>query len=182
MRRSVVRSAGIGVALVMLAPIAGFAAPPAGATGGTACKTITADAKFSPGLPMLGRSTKVASTVTATGTVGNCSGGGVKSGTFLTTYTIKSGNCRTLLTYSAVPISMTFTTTWNTNKTTTAAIQLRALNGDPTKHTVTGAVTAGQFKGMHISATFTFVLLTKKGCLTVPLKEISISGGPFGIK
>jgi hypothetical protein len=183
MRRSLgARSAGVVVTLAMLAPIGGLTASPAGAAAGTACKTITADAKFAPGLPVLGRNTKVASTVTATGTVGHCSGGGVKSGTVLSTYRIKSGNCRTLLTYSAAPTSASITITWNTNKTSTAAVQLRAVKGDPTKHTVTGAVTTGPFTGMHITATFTFALLTKKGCLVVPLKEISVSGGPFVIK
>jgi hypothetical protein len=176
------RSLGLLAAFAMLLSLGALMASPAAAAGGTTCRSITADAEFSPPLPIFSKQVKIASTVTFAGTVGSCSGGTVKSGTFTGTYRIKAGNCTTLLAYTATPIAMNITTTWNTNKTSTAAIQLHAIKADPSKRTLTGAVTAGLFKGSRTSATFTIALLTKKGCLVTPLKELSVTGGPAVIE
>jgi hypothetical protein len=168
-------------AIAIMLPIEGVSGAPAGAASGTRCNALAATAQFLPGLPVISKKKKVASTVTSAGTLKRCTGGGVASGTFIISYKL-TGNCTTLLAYTPKPTSVRITTTWNTNKTSTATLQLHAVRSDPTKHTVSGVITAGLFKGLHTSTTFTFALVTKGGCLVRTLKEISVTGGPVVIK
>jgi len=176
------KALGVLVAVVLILPIAALSAAPGGAAGGTTCKKLTATAQFAPALLVLSKKTKRASAVTSQGTLGRCNGGGVSSGTFTASYKIASGNCTTLLTYTPTPITVHISTTWNTNQTSTATIQLHAVKAEPQTRTVTGLVTAGLFKGSRTTAAFTFAFVTKSGCFKTPLKEISMSGGPIAIK
>jgi hypothetical protein len=175
------RVVGVLVATAMVLPFGGMAAAPTGAAGGTKCNKITGTAQFTPSLFVLSRKKKRAATVTSTGTFSRCTGGGVSSGTFTASYKIASGNCTTLLTYNPTPITVKIITTWNSNQTSTATIKIHAIKTEPQKHTVTGVITAGLFKGSHATATFTFAFVTKGACLNTPLKEISIGGGPVAI-
>lgn len=168
-------------AVAMALPISGVAAAPVGAVAGTRCGAITGTAQFHPALPVISKKQKVVSTVTSTGTFKHCSGGGVVSGTFNISYKM-TGNCASLLAYSATPTNVRINTTWNTNQTSTASVQLHPVKSAPTKRTVTGTITAGRFTGLHTSTTFSFAFVTKGGCLVTHLKEASISGGPLVVK
>ena len=177
------RVARVLLAVVMTAPLGGLIASRAGAAAATGlrCSGLTATAHFRPALPVLSEGKKVASTVTSSGTLKHCNGGSVAGGTFAITYKL-TGNCRTLLTYSPTPTTIRFTTIWNTNQRSTATVVLRAIKAEATKRTVTGTITSGLFTGSHLTTTFSFALVTKSGCLTTHLKELSVKGGPVVIK
>ena len=73
-------------------------------------------------------------------------------------------------------------TVWNTKQLSTTSVELHPVKSEPTKQSVTGLVIAGLFKGLHVTTTFTFALVTKAGCLSTSLKEVSVSGGPVVTK
>jgi hypothetical protein len=167
---------GVLLAVAMTLPV-GLVASPAGAAGGTTCKTNTSVATFKPALPILGSKVKVAYTVTSVGKLSGCVGGGVTSGTYKTVQKVAPGNCTTLLTYNPKPGNpTTITTTWNTKKTSTGTFLLHAIKGNTTKSNVTGSISAGLFKGLKITTAFTFTALTKNGCTKVPLAQVSVKG------
>ena len=154
----------------------GAIASRAGAAGGTTCQTIKGSATFKPALPKLGVSTKVLSSVSvANGTFGDCVGGGVTAGTVkLASKFSKPGNCATLATGgSANPTKGTETITWNTKQTSTVALTLTGVNGQPTQAKVTGTVAAGLFKGAKQSGTVAYVI-PKGGCTAKALSIVAV--------
>lgn len=166
--------AGILVAAAMVAPVG--VASRAGAAGGTTCQSIKGNATFKPALPKLGVSTKVRASVSVTnGKFGSCVGGGVTSGTVkLSSKFAKPGNCATLATAgSSNQAKGTETITWNTGKTSTVAIALTGVNGQPTQAKVSGTVTAGLFKGSKQSGTVAYVV-PKGGCTSKALSTVAV--------
>ncbi len=167
--------AGILFAAAMVLPI-GLVASPAGAGGGTVCKTAGGTATFSPALPILTSKATVKDKLTAIGTLGQCSGGGVTTAhTLFVTPVGKTGsNCTTLITYNpkAAPTTGTETITWNTGKTSTVALELHQVKGHSTETSVTGTVTAGLFKGLGQTGTLIYTA-EKNGCTKIPLASVT---------
>ncbi len=161
-------------ALLVFAP--GVIAGPADATGGTTCQAIKGNATFKPALPKLGASNKVLSSVSvANGTITGCTGGGVTSGSVrLNSKFSKPGNCATLATAGSTnPTKGTETIAWNIGKSSTIAVTLTGVNGQPTQAKVTGTVTAGLFKGSKQSGTVGY-MVPKGGCTAKALSTVTV--------
>lgn len=160
---------------MLLFPLSVIAVP-AGAAGGTTCQAIKGNATFKPALPKLGVSNKVVSNVSVTnGKLSGCVGGGVTSGSVrLSSKFSKAGNCATLATAGSTnPTKGTETITWNNSQTSTIAVTLTGVNGQPTQAKVMGTVTAGLFKGSKQSGTVAYVV-PKGGCTTKALSTVTI--------
>jgi len=103
----------------------------------------------------------------------SCCGGGAE---------IDASFGSTLYSAGPAPTPEPATVAWNTNQKSTGTIQLQAAKTNPQRGTLHGTMSAGRFKGLRTTAAYRFALLTKNGCTVVPLKEISISGGPVTVK
>jgi len=168
-------------ALLSTAMLAGVS--PAGAAGGTTCKTNTGTATFSPALPPLSSSATVNSTVTSTGKLGGCVGGGVTSATYKLSYKLTtSHNCKQLLTYTTKTTTATITTTWSNHTTSVGTITLIGIKGNPTKDNVTGVTKSGQFAGLHTTTSFSFKAVPATGCVSTPLAKVAVTGSAVVIK
>jgi hypothetical protein len=167
--------AGVLFAAAMVLPI-GLVASPAGAVGGTSCKTASGSATFTPALPKLGSKVLVISTVKATGAkIGACTGGGVKSATAsITAKFSKPGNCTTLATSKTPsPTKGTGTWVWNTKKTSTIALTLTGGTGATATHAkLAGTVTAGLFKGSKLSGSVIYTI-PAGACQKVALTKVT---------
>jgi|tagenome__1003787_1003787.scaffolds.fasta_scaffold20973101_3 hypothetical protein len=182
--------AGVLFAAALALPAGAFlASAPGGAAAATpTCKTAAGKATFNPPLPDLTKTTKVKSTLTAVGTVGKCSGGGVTSGkTKFTSPKSKTGaNCATLA--KPDPKSKgtigTITITWNNKKTSTAKVfTIKQTPANPTIANTTGKITAGAFKGKSISGQVQYKLPSGACSKGHPLKTVTYSAKkPFVIK
>jgi hypothetical protein len=151
--------------------------PPAGAAGGTTCKTNTGTATFSPALPPVSSSATVNSTVTSSGKLSNCVGGGVTSATYKVSYKLTtSHNCKQLLTYTTKTTTATITTTWSNHKTSTGTITLIGIKGNPTKDNVTGVTKSGQFAGLHLKTSYSFKAVPSTGCASTALAKVAVTG------
>jgi hypothetical protein len=164
---------GVLLAVAMVLPV-GLAASPAGAAGGTTCKANTGVSTFKPALPIQKSKATVNSTTTGTGKITGCTGGGVTGGTFKSVFKYAAYNCAKLLSYNPTPRVGTITTTWSNHQTSTGSLTLHAIKGNLTKVNVTGTIASGQFKGLKLTTSFTFGLVTKGGCVTAPLATVSI--------
>ena len=165
------------MAIALLAPIAVLSAGPAGAAGGTTCKTLTGTATITPGLGATAKNQKILST----SAIGGCTGGGVTKGTGKATNTTPNGNC-TGLAKSGTKSSISEVITWNTGKTSTLAGS--TVTGPKTgQATITLKVTAGLFVGLHGSQIIAFKI-SKGGCTDKsPVTALKISiVTPFVIK
>ncbi len=140
--------------------------------GATQCLTQAGTATFTPALPRLGDRTLVDSVLTLSGTIGSCTGGGVTSGTTEVVAAPVASNCTTLVAASQPAIVGTLTITWNTNATSTIALELQQVKGKPTQTLITGRVTAGLFKGMQETGTLTYTV-PAGGCTTQDLSTLS---------
>jgi hypothetical protein len=182
--------AGVLFAAALALPAGAFlASSPGGAAAATpSCKTAAGTATFNPALPPLGSTAKVKGTLTAVGTVGKCTGGGVASGkTKFTSPKSKTGsNCATLAAPAANSKGTvgTIVITWNNKKTSTAKVfTIKQVTGSPTHANTTGKITAGLFKGKSISGQVAYTL--PKGACSKghPLKTVKYNGiKPFAIK
>ena len=144
---------------------------PTGPPHGTSCTTARGTARFSPALPRRGSKTLVKDVFTTNGTLGGCTGSGVASATTKTVSPPSKGsNCTTLGTYTATPTLATETITWNTGKTSTVALTLRAVKSNLADVTISGTVTAGLFKGQHQTMSLVFTM-PKGGCVTTALSS-----------
>jgi hypothetical protein len=173
---------GMLLAVAMLLPV-GLAASPAGAAGGTTCKANVGSSTFKPALPPLSSKATVNSTTAGVGTITGCSGGGVTGGTFKSLFKYTAYNCTKLLAYNPTPRVGTITTTWSNHQTSTGSLTLHAIKGNITKVNVTGTISAGLFKGLKLTTSFTFGLATTGGCTKVALAKVTIkSASPIVIK
>ena len=157
------------MAIALLAPIAVLSAGPAGAAGGTTCKTLTGTATITPGLGATAKNQKILST----SSIGGCTGGGVTKGTGKATNTTPNGNC-TGLAKNGTKSSISEVITWNTGKTSTLAGS--TVTGPKTgQATITLKVTKGLFIGLHGSQIIAFKI-TKGACTDKsPVTALSIS-------
>jgi len=157
------------MAIALLAPIAVLSAGPAGAAGGTTCKTLTGTATITPGLGATAKNQKILST----SSIGGCTGGGVTKGTGKATNTTPNGNC-TGLAKSGTKSSIAEVITWNTGKTSTLAGS--TVTGPKTgQATITLKVTKGLFIGLHGSQIIAFKI-SKGACTDAsPVTALKIS-------
>ena len=106
------------------------------------------------------------------GTIGNCIGGGVTGGTTaLVSSTIVGASCSTFAAGTQGPFHATLTITWNTNATSTVALQIQAPRGRATSPKLSGTVTDGLFKGLRETATLGFNI-GKTGCTSADLSTL----------
>jgi hypothetical protein len=167
--------AGVCLAAAMLVPVGLIAAAPAGAAAPkTTCKTASGTATFKPALPALGSKVTVKPTITVTGTLSGCTGGGVKSAKISAVLKQAiAGNCTTLLKGATANIAGSETLTWDTKATSTVKVlKLAGVTGKPTQTNATGAVTSGLFLKAKQTGTLNFTPLTG-GCTTKPLSKVS---------
>ena len=113
--------------------------------------------------------------LTTNGTIGGCIGGGVTGGTTaLVSSTIVGASCATFAAGTQGTILATLTITWNTNATSTVALQIHAPRGRATSPMLSGTVTDGLFKGLHETATLGFNI-GKTGCTGADLSTLPYS-------
>jgi hypothetical protein len=153
------RFVGVLVAVGLLVSAAVIIGAPAGAAGGTSCKSGGGTATFTPALPIFTSKTKVKAVLKSSGAVAGCSGT-VKSGKITGVSPKSTGsNCTTLSTPTTTATKVTLTVKWNTGATSTIAAQLKQIpNVAVTTQTVSGPVKAGLFKGSKLAGKFTYSL------------------------
>jgi hypothetical protein len=157
------------MAIALLAPIGVLTAGPAGAAGGTSCKTLTGTATITRGLGNTAKDQKIVST----SKIGGCTGGGVTSGSGKATNLTKAGNC-TGLAKAGTKSTISEVITWNNKKTSTLAGS--TVTGPKVgQATITLKVTKGLFVGLHGSQIIAFKI--SKGACTdkSPVTALSIA-------
>jgi hypothetical protein len=171
------KTLGLLCAAAMMLPLGVITAGPAGAAGGTTCKTNHGTATFNPPLPPVSSTKTVNTTVTSTGTLSGCSGGGVTSAKYKVTYKVANDNCKKLLTYTGKTTTAPITTTWQPgNKGSTGTITLIPIKGKPTMANVTGVTKTGLFKGLHLTTQFSFKAARSTDCGSTSLAKVSVTG------
>jgi hypothetical protein len=173
---------GLFVAAGLLVSAAAVVSAPAGAAGGTSCKTGKGTATFTPPLPPIGKTAKVKDVLKSKGTVAGCSGA-VKSATITGVSPKSTGsNCTTLGT-SKTATKVTLTVKWNKGAASTVAGQLKVITGKPaTNQAFTGKISAGQFKGLSVSGKILYKIPTGQ-CTAKPLSNVTYADqGAFTIK
>jgi hypothetical protein len=174
---------GIFFAIAMVATLGAIAAAPAGAAAaGTVCKSFAGTASFNPTLPKLGSGSKVKSVLTGTGSISSCSGS-VSSGSVKFVSSKSAGeNCKTLGTPPTAAIKATEVISWNTGATSTIAIKLSEVPGNPvTTQAITGTVTGGAFSGAHERGKLIYAAVNG-GCVSTGLSKISFQSSSITIK
>jgi hypothetical protein len=161
------------LAAALMLPVAIIASSPAGAAGGTSCKSGSGTATFTPALPILSSKVKVKDVLKSTGKVSGCSGA-VKSATLVGVSPPSTGsNCLTLATPSKTPTKVTLTVKWNAGKPSTIAAQLSAIKGVAvTTQAVTGTVKSGQFAGSKLTGKLKYTL-PAGACSKTPLSKVT---------
>jgi hypothetical protein len=177
---------GLLLAAALMLPVGIIAASPAGAAGGTVCKTAAGTATFAPALPIFTSKAKVKGTLSAKGTIGGCAGGGVtKATTKFTSPKSKTGaNCTTLSKPDPKGKGTigSFTITWGPGKTSTAKTFTILQTKNPVQATTKGKITAGLFVGKSITGKVQYAL-PKNACSKTPLKTVTYKNiGTFVIK
>ena len=162
------------VALAMLIPVGALSAGPAGAAGGTTCKSPSGTLTFSPGVSSVAK----VQTININLPISGCVGGGVKSGVFkgsLKTAAVAIKDLGKLSTN----LKLTSTITWNTKKTSTLTASSKTTTGKVITSTVTGKISKGLFVGLNfkdvqtvtfgpiINNTIKTLKITGKGSLTI---------------
>ena len=158
------------LATALLVPVGIAAAGPAGAAGGTTCKTLTGSATVTPGLGTTAKN----QTILATSAIGGCVGGGVTKGTSKATNTTKNGNC-TGLAKAGTKSTITQVITWNTGATST--LSGTTVTGPKVgQATIAMKVTKGLFVGLKASQVIAFAPAKGGGSCTdaSPLKKLTI--------
>jgi hypothetical protein len=163
--RNVSRSLRLLLALALLLPFGALDAPAAGAAAGTTCASLSGTARLTPGLPKLGDSTLVRSSVSIKGAKLTGCQGSVKSATITATVKFaKASNCTLLITQitatKTVVAKGTATFTWNNHRTSAVSlvVSLGAVKNNPSVAKITGTVTRGLFKGLKESGTIVWSL------------------------
>jgi hypothetical protein len=169
--------AGVLLVSALMLPV-GLVATNAGAAAATpTCKALAGTATFSPAIPKIGSATKVKPTISIKAAkLSGCTGSGVTGGTVNST--LKFGlaaNCSSLLKGDATKTAGTVSIIWNTKATSTVAkATLVGVTGHPTQSTVSGAITAGLFKGKKVSVVTNYVL-PKGGCTAAALSKVTFT-------
>jgi len=119
----------------------------------------------------------VNSTVSYTGTLSGCVGGGVTGATYKGSYKlVNSHNCKQLLTYTAKTTTGSITTTWSNHQTSVGTITLIGIKGNATKDNVTGVTKTGLFAGLHLTTSYSFKATPATGCVSTALAKVAVTG------
>ena len=163
---------GLGLAVALMAPVGVLTANPAGAAGGTSCKTQTGTATIKPGLG----TTKKDQTITAVTNISGCVGGGVKSGKGTAIVKVKKGDCAGLA-KTGQHMAINETIKWNTGKTSTV-VGTSTTGPKVGQATISAKVTKGLFVGKKLSTVVSFTPAKGGGSCTnaSPLKKLTIKG------
>jgi hypothetical protein len=161
----------------MVLPVGLFASP-AGAVGGTACKTASGAATFTPALPKFSSTTKVMPTVKVAGAkVGGCVGGGVTAGTLSATLKFHiASNCTTLIQGKSGGVYGPLKIVWANSKgtSTIGKATLALIPGrPPTEQKVSGTVSVGKFKGSKLTAITVYTIPKDGSCNTKGLSKVT---------
>jgi hypothetical protein len=161
------------LAIALVVPMGIVMSGPAGAAGGTSCKTQVGKATITPGLSLV----KHPQTIVATTTIGGCAGGGVTAGVGKATLKLASTDCLGLA-KGGTKQTLTETITWNTKATSTIKGQsVSGTGAKATQATITGTVTAGLFAGSKMSTTIVFAVNKGQSCSkTSAIKGLTIKG------
>jgi hypothetical protein len=155
---------GVFLAVATLLSMVAIAAPSGAAAATPTCNAAKGTFKFTPPLPASGG---IIDSLSSSGTVASCSGGGVTSGTTVFTQTTKSttkSSCATLAKPTGKPTIGKFVVTWNNKKTSTAVgFKVTQSTKTITNATTTGKITAGLFVGKSITGSVTFTLKAAGG-------------------
>ena len=158
------------MAIALVVPMAVFVAAPAGAAGGTSCKTLVGTATITPGLGVTAKN----QTINATSKITACTGGGVTSGTSKAVNKTPNGNCVGLA-KTGTKRSITQVITWNNQKTSTLVGS--TITGPKVgQATITLKVTKGLFVGLKGSQVIAFAIAKGGGSCTdaAPLKKLTV--------
>jgi hypothetical protein len=173
------RIMGVGFAIAMVAPVGVLSAQPAGAAALVTCSPPAGSVTFTPGL---GTTPKIQTTSFKLPVKG-CKGGGVTGGSSVGSAkgTTKQ-NCATFAKAGKTVTNVTIT--WNTKKTSTAALTtVVSASGSSLVATVTGKVSKGLFVGKAVKTKVKVTL--QKGAICTdahPLKTATLTGlAPFTI-
>jgi len=173
--RSIAR---LAISVGLLIPM-GIIAGPAGAAGGTSCKTSAGKATIIPGLS----SAQTVQTIAATVTLSGCTGGGVSAGSGRATVKLGATDC-TGLAKGGSKGALTETITWNTRRTSTfTGTTLSGTGAKVLQVAISGTVTVGLFKGSKVSTAFAYSVNAGQSCSkTSAITGLSIKGlKPFVI-
>jgi hypothetical protein len=164
------RILGLTMVMALMIPVGVLAAGPAGAAGGTTCKTLTGTGTVTPGLG----TTKKNQTIVAVSAIGGCTGGGVTGGTGKATNVTKNANC-TGLAGIGVKSTITQVITWNTKATSTLT-GTTVTGPKVAQATIKLTVTKGLFVGLHATQIISFTPAKGGGSCTdkAPLKKLTI--------
>jgi len=158
------------MAIALVVPMALLSAGPAGAAGGTTCKTTVGSATITPGLGVTAKN----QTINATSTIGACTGGGVTKGSSTAVNKTPNGNCSGLA-KAGTKSTITETITWNTGKTST--LTGTTVTGPKVgQATIALKVTKGLFVGLKGSQIIAFAPAKGGGSCSdaSPLKKLTI--------
>ena len=148
------------IAGTLLASILGATAATATVAGAspaaqsTTCK-LKAIAKFNPGLTLSQQQQKIK----ASGTLSNCSGGGVSSAIF-------AGKGGGNMSCTSGTGTATLNVTWNTNETSVVSLTV-----DVGAMSFSGMVTSGKFAGEPVSATNVSITPINGDCVFTPVTK-----------
>ena len=181
------KALGLFFAASLVTSVGAWAAGPAGAVAkGPTCKAFSATETTSPGLPIVTSAKKVNATVTVSGKLTGCTGGGVKSASISQTYKY-NGNCATLITGKGgktTPAKPTTTFTWSNHKKSTATTTTTTLTKPgvtPAKIKLVTKIGNGQFAGT--TSTGTITLTSPSGaCTKSPGTKATLTGGSTTFK
>src|SRR3954467_4676513 len=164
---------GVLLAAAVALPLFVIGAPGGAAGAGQTCSKLTGTVTFKPPLPKIGSTKKVITTFSVKlGKLSGCAGPGGATGTVtLTAKTTKPGTCSTLASGSTT--NGTETIKWAKGAASTLKVKLISPKAS-TNATVSGSVSAGQFKGMKTTASAGYTL-PKGACSSKDLSSAAIS-------
>ena len=170
------RQRTVALLVATVALYIGLAPIPAGAASGTTCSSVSGAGTWTPPVPPIGSSNRVAPTFVGTLHVSGCTGGGVSSANVH--ISVKFGGllyCFTLI--GQVPLATgTAKWTWNTGASSTVAVSADV--PAPATFAFGGLTTSGLFTGSQSLGTVRFIL-PQGGCISSPLSSTSIQGDGF---
>ena len=172
--------AGALVAAAVMLPV-GLVASPAGAVGGTTCKTATGTATFTPPLPKIGSAKKVKSYATIEyAKVGGCVGGAVTAAILHAQLQFgTASNCSSLLAGKTANVTGRIKIPWYAGKvfkgtSLIAKAKLTPVKGKPTTQVVSGVISSGVFKGSSLKATTLYTIKAPQ-CASKALSKVTFA-------
>jgi hypothetical protein len=160
--------------VAMMLGSVGFVASPATASSGQTCTFLAGPTFLKPPLPTLSNRSKVRTTIQG-GSLEfeRCTGPGGVDGkvTAIAAKANTLANCTTLGSGSPITFTGTMTITWLKGKASTLSVMFVTPTRKFPDATLTGTVTAGQFRGLHANAPIVYTPLAGS-CGANPWSEV----------